>query len=304
MFTNLHNIDKYFTDETVCIDYLEKLRWDNKPACLRCGSLNPYVTKNHNKRGYKCRECKYNFNVLAGTIFENTKLPLGLWFKAIYIASNHKKGIASCQLARDLGITQKSAWFVLSRVRTLLKEKAPIMLEKTVEIDSTLIGGKISNKNVSKRKNYPNYTDNKTTVLGIVQRGGKIVNVIVDKENEKSVLPVMYDRVKKGSTIITDSHGSYKKLKLHYSHASVNHEIKEYVRGDFHTNTIEGYWSLMKRGIIGIYHQVSAKHLHRYCDEFAFRYNTREEGEQERFTSALQRLDFTRLRYVDLIAKV
>ena len=288
-FTNLHNLEQYFADENTCVEYLEVQRWI-EPACLRCGGLNPYVIK-AKRKGYKCRDCGYKFNVLTGTIFENSKLPLIIWFKAIYIATSHKKGISSLQLGKDLGITQKTAWFVLSRIRELLKEKAPVMLENTVEIDETFVGGKFANRPQSFKARYNKTAgrseSNKTVVFGLLQRDGKVVNKVVKNTTKDELFPVIEKHVAKGSRMVTDEWKSYVRLpELGYTHESVRHNIGEYVNGDVHTNGIEGYWSNLKRGIIGIYHQVSPKHLHRYCDEFSFRYNTRKEKEADRFALA------------------
>lgn len=303
-FTNLHNLHNCFTSENKCIKYLEKIRWNNEPACLRCGSLRPYTIKNNNKlTWYKCKECNYKFNVLIGTIFENTKLPLVKWFKSIYIVTSHKKGISSIQLGKDLGFTQKTAWFVLGRIRKLAECKVPFMLEKTVELDHTFIGGSIENKHVKERKKLKRL-DNKGVVLGLVQRNGKMVYKVVPNTKAVNSIPTMLETVKKGSNIFTDTSNTFIRLRKDYSHACVNHDINEYVRGYIHTNTIEGAFSLLKRGIVGIYHKVSIKHLHRYCNEFAFRYNTKELKEVERFTEAVKQIENTRLKYSEYIKEI
>jgi transposase-like protein len=305
---NLHNFDSTFTFQQDCINFLENERWGTSPACTSCGSLNPYKLKGG--KNYKCRECKKFFNVLSGTFFENTKIPLVKWFKAILIFTSHKKGISSYQLGKDLGISQHSSWFVLSRVRQLLKNKGSFMLEGTVQIDCTFIGGKLHYKSNKKRKairekyvGKVHNEDGKTTVLGITD-GTTIRHQVVQGEKANFVLPIMRESVKEGATIVTDQKSFYKGLKDNYTHVSVNHGISEYVKNGFSTNGIEGAFSHLKRGIYGIYHHASPKHLNRYCDEFSFRYNTRKETEVDRFKKALSQCEGSRLRYVDLTKKV
>ena len=321
-FTNLHNIEKRFKNETVCWTYLENSRWPSQVGCVACGAINPYRLKNG--RTFKCKECKKYFNVLTGTIFENTKLPLIVWFKAIYLCTSHKKGISSLQLHRDLGITQKSAWFVLDCIRKLVEEKAPVMLNGIVEIDETYVGGKSENKHQSyftrhqkqqaaqdeknpvylNKAGNKNKLTNKTIVAGALQRGGKVVTKVIPNAKRQTLLPFINLHIAKGSHMVSEDLNTYRVLdKKGCTHEYVNHSGREYVRGHVHTNSIEGYWSLLKRGIIGIYHQGSPKHLHRYCNEFALRYNTRELKEHERFHHAITLTENTRLKYFELIGK-
>lgn len=303
-FKNYTDVIKYFADEKVARQHLEEQRWGSNPACPHCGAEKPYALSD--EKTYKCsnKECRKKFTVTVGTIFENTKLPLSTWFAAIYLCTAHKKGISSCQLARDLGITQKAAWFVLHRVREMLKEKAPFMLENQVEIDETFIGGKEKNKHASKKiKNAQGRsTKGKTPVLGILERDGKVFAVPVKNTAPSTIQPIMVDVVKAGSTIYTDEWIGYKGLSVRFEHRVVQHGIGEYVIGVVHTNGIEGFWAGLKRSIIGIYHQVSSKHLHRYCNEAAYRYNTRKSFDADRFNSSLTRLE-GRLTHKALIAK-
>ena len=293
-----------FPDNDSCIKHYEQVRWSGVPFCPNCGNEKYYII--NKGKLYKCtnNQCYKRYNAFTGTIFENSKIPFRTWFLAIYIATNHKKGISSCQLARDLNITQKTAWFILSRIREMLKEKAPVMLNNTVEIDETYIGGKISNKHKKHRAltkmKQGNGSQNKTMVFGLLEREGNVKTIMVDKANGSTLKPLISEIVKEGSTIVTDGFSAYTGLKKQYKHETVNHLKDEYVRGDFHTNSIEGFWSQLKRGIYGIYHQVSPKHLHRYCDEFSFRYNTRKYSEGQRFDTALSQSD-KRLTYENLI---
>lgn len=301
-FANLIELSHNFTDEKACRKYIEKILWNGKPVCPYCGHDRVYTFKDEKR--YKCanNKCYRVFNVTVGTFLENTKIPLCKWLHALYVVSSHKRGISSHQLAKDLGITQKSSWFVLSRIREIFREKAPIMVEGITEIDETYVGGKDTNKHISKRKynDEGNVIDIKTPVIGIVQRDGKAVLVSVTDIKKKTIFPIIQKHVTPGSTMVTDAFKLYRSLKHGYTHKSVDHSKGEYVKGDFHTNTVEGFFSHLKRGLIGVYFHASPKHLHRYCNEFSFRYNTRKCKENERFDIALKQC-LGRLTYNDLI---
>lgn len=291
-FKNLLEATHYFKDENVCRKYLEQLFWNGEPKCPHCESKKVYYLKDG--KNYKCanKECKSIFNVKVGTYLENTKIPLSKWMHAIFIFASHKKGISSYQLARDISVSQKCAWFLLSRIREILTEKAPYMFDSIVEIDECYVGGKAENMHES-RKEYNEdgeMIENKTPVLGIVDRDGKSTLIALKKVSKKQIFAIINKRVKGGSTIVTDSYKLYHSLKERYDHNKVDHSKGEYVRGIYHTNTVEGFFSHLKRGIFGVYHQASEKHLHRYCNEFAFRYNTRKSQEVERFNLALTQI--------------
>ncbi|HKR02986.1 MAG TPA: IS1595 family transposase [Bacteroidia bacterium] len=301
-FKNLHDIYTAFPDNDSCRKHLEQLRWNGNPTCPHCGSTTePYKLKDG--KTYECAEkkCRQKFTATVGTIFENTKVPLQKWFLAIYLASSHKKGISSLQLHRDIGVTQKTAWFMLHRIRLMLADKQPKMLSGVVEADEVYIGGVLKNKHKWQRDQYKiDGIDTKQPVLGILQRDGKIKFIHLKEVNRKVLIGKLKHYVKQGSVVITDSLPAYKSLKGHFEHHSVHHAHGEYARGIYHTNSIEGAFSLLQRGVIGIYHFVSPKHLHRYCSEFAFRYNTRKSDESERFNTVLSQVA-GRLKYQDLI---
>ena len=289
-FNNLIELTKYFASERKCAEHLAQLRWGDTPACVHCGSVKVYKCKAI--KSYICgeKECGKRFSVITGTFFENTKLPLSKWFIAIYLCFSHKKGVSSCQLARDLSITQKAAWHVLHRIRSLVAEKNPAMFQGIIEVDETYVGGKAGNKHAKKRKELKakgtGYI-NKTMVFGILEREGRIYTQVVANVFGNNLKPIIKDNVQEGSLVMTDGFGAYHGLNKDYQHEILNHHKGEYVRGKFHTNSIEGFWSQLKRGLYGIYHQVSPKHLHRYCNEFAFKYWTRKASEQQRFDIAL-----------------
>lgn len=300
-FTNLIQLTQYFSDEANCSTYLEQLRWNGAPACPYCNHTKIY--RFGNGKIFKCAKCRKKFSATVGTIFENTKISLQKWFVAIYIASSHKKGVSSLQLAKDLGVTQKTAWFMLHRIREMLTTNNPLLLCNHVEVDETFIGGRATNKHKKVRdelKKAGTGYIHKVPVLGFLQRGGNVQTYIPTGVSGLILKPIIRENIQPGSILMTDGFGAYSGLNKDYQHEVINHEKDEYVRGEFHTNSIEGFWSQLKRGIYGIYHQVSPKHLHRYCNEFAYRYNTRRQTEVERFDHAI-RQSGKRLKYQNLI---
>ena len=309
-FKTLPQLFDFFKDEETCLTYWENVRWANTGiTCPHCESGNPYKTN----RGYKCKnvECQKKFTAIVGTIFENTKMPLRTWFGAIYLASNHKKGISSLQLGRDLGIHQKSAWFLLHRIRETMKEihTMPLGGEGViVEADNTVIGGKTKNMSNRKRKEISekkrNINDNKTTVAGYVERSGKIRFDVIDAhENDKDLLKKHVDTT---SVLMTDTATTYTKVGRDYAfHGVVDHSKSEYVKDGYcHTNTLEGAFSLFDRMVVGTYHNVSKKHLQAYCNESAYRYNTRKTDCPNRFENTVLKCSGVRLKYDKLTAKI
>lgn len=289
------------SDEKVCRDAMEQWRWNGNPVCPHCGEIKPYKLKDG--KTYRCREktCRKDFTVTVGTIFENSKIPLSTWIAAIFVITAHKKGISSLQLSRDLGITQKSAWFVLHRIRHIMGEPEPEPLDNIVEIDETYVGGKFANMNRGRRKYFQEKgIDNKVAVMGLLERDGKARLTVIGENTFKDVVRV---NVKPNAILMTDTHLSYQGLNMEYAaHHTVNHSQMEFKNGIAYTNTVEGFFSSLKRSIFGIYHQVSPKHLHRYCEETSYRYNTRKITDKDRFTQTMCNVE-CRLKYKNLIQK-
>ncbi len=301
-FTNLMSLLSYFKDEQICREYLETIRWNGQITCPYKECAHEKVFKYSNGKVYKCSKCKRQFSVRVGTIFEDSKISLQKWFAAIYLVTAHKKGISSLQLHRDLGITQKTAWFMLHRIRHTFGLKTNEKLVGVCEADETFIGGQEKNKHKSKRTEgtQGRSVKTKSAVAGVVQRGGELRAQKVADTTGYNLRHFVYQNVSFGSQLHTDEWWGYKGLSQAFKHNFVKHNEGQYVNGDSHTNTLEGFWSLLKRGVVGIYHSMSNKHLQQYLDEFVFRYNTRNHSESFRFDTMLNNIN-THLTYEQLI---
>lgn len=276
----------YFTDNNVCKQFLAQQRWsDGDVICPICGAHHCTTRKDGR---YHCCGCKHNFSVTVGTIFENTKISLVKWFVGIYLVSAHKKGVSSHQLGRDLKVTQKTAWYMLTKLRTLFGQEMTI-LEEEVEMDEAYIGGKEKWKHESKHVEgtQGRSTKTKTPLFGMVQRKGGIIVQKVSDTKESTLAPIIKQYVAENSMLFTDEYQPYaafmQKNGEKFSHSVVFHNEKEFVKGNAHTNTIEGFWSHFKRMVYGIYHHVSVEHLQQYVDEMVYRWNTRKSSEGSRF---------------------
>jgi transposase-like protein len=314
--------EAYFHDEAAAFAALEGIMWPGgKPAsCPHCGEVGrsnrlavqrskPSKKHPNGKPVYglwKCYGCRQQFTVRKGTVFEESRLELHQWFQAAYLLCASKKGVSSNQLHRTLGCTLKTAWFVGHRLREAMRELhiEPLGGEgQYVEADETVIGGKERNKRLSKRNKKNIGMVGKEIAFSLVERGGKVRSHHVPNVNAKTLRPILMEQVKKASTLMTDDAGQYRSIGPEFArYETVNHGIEEYVRGDAHTNTIEGFFSIMKRGINGVYHHVSAQHLKRYLAEFDFRYNNRIAlgvGDVARTASAIKGAKGKRLLYRD-----
>ncbi len=311
MFNNLRELITSMPDEKACRDYLIKERWNGVVICPYCGLNEGKVYVIEGGKRFKCghNKCYKKFSVTVGTIFEDSNIPLTKWFMALYILSAHKKGISIFQLAKDIGCTQKTGWFILHRIREMMRQKVATKLNNLVEVDETYIGGKISNKHVKVRKPAGRKRHervelkNKAAVMGLLERNGELKLVTIDKTDKETLQGTVTQHVSNEAVVVTDGLLDYRSLKDSFKgHEAVVHDNDEFVRGIYHTNSIEGVFSLLKRGIIGIYHQVSPKHLSRYCDEFSYRYNSRDMKDKHRFVLSVQRIE-GRLDYKTLTGK-
>lgn len=301
------DLGAHFADADLAREMLERMRWPNGAACPRCGGCDPYKitpsgksTKARTTRKglYKCRACRKQFTVTVGTVFEDTHIPMNKWLQAIYLLCSSKKGISAHQLHRMLGITYKSAWFMAHRLRYAMTQ-TPLVekLGGIVEADECYIGGRIKPPNNSGGKKGPKY-ENKIAVVALVERGGRVRAMPMPKVTAENVHAYIADHVRQDAHLMTDESPLYPGIGKHMAaHDSVKHSNKEYVRGKAHTNTVEGFFSLLKRGITGIYHHVGKGHVGRYVDEFSFRYDHRKVTDGERANFAVLGAEGKRLTY-------
>lgn len=297
-FNSLFELLKVFSNEEKCIEYLEKVRWNGTVT----SPFDPKSKVYKCSKGYYCKNTNKIFNVKTKTLFENTKVPLQKWFVGIWLITSHKKGISSLQLSKDLNITQKTGWFMLQRIRKCFENENQHKLFNTVEVDETYIGGKERNKNIkpNKKGTQGRSIKSKIPVIGMIERKGKIVSYVIENTKSETLTSSIQKVVDTSSKIYTDEWKGYCKIHTLYEHKFVKHNSNEFVDEDVYTNTIECFWGLLKRGLLGVYHRTSRKHLQMYIDEFVFRFNTREVKETERFSILLSNMT-NRLRYKDLI---
>jgi transposase-like protein len=281
---SVYKLFEIFPDQEAARKYLEGRLWPNGVRCPTC-QVGENITAR--KSGfYRCNPCQLDFTVRTGTVMERSKVPLHKWLYSMYLLVTARKGISSMRLAKEIGITQKSAWFVLHRLREACGDQLET-LRGMIEVDESYFGGKEGNKHKKKKLNAGRGAVGKTAVLGLRERGGSTLAFPLADTEAPTIQQAIYDNCEPGSTILTDEHGSYRDLDgVFYRHSTVNHSAGVFKRGIASTNSIESVWAVMKRGMHGVYHKASPKHLHRYVNEFAFRLN---KGNVKRHT--LHRLD-------------
>jgi transposase-like protein len=299
-FKTLADLYRVFGDNKVALDHFRSIRFRDGEFCPYCGHDKIFTLKANR---FQCAQCRNTFSILVGTIFENTKLPLRVWFGAIWLITNHPKGVASTTLAKDLGITQKSAWFVLHRLRHAARTGSfNASLTGTVEMDETYVGGKGYNRHKSDRRKKKGKAGvaNKTPVIGAVSRDGNVAAEVLSNgfstERAKQFIRTVAPNADR---IVTDAHPAYQAMYGVPPHEIINHHAGEYVRGDVHTNSIESVWALLKRQIVGTHYWVSPKHLQQYVSEMAWRMNRRDMTPQERVNSIFRAVE-GRLTYKTL----
>jgi transposase-like protein len=315
--TNLLDATRYFADDQKCIDLISSLRWpDGNVVCPFCQTAEN--GRKHywfpSQRRWKCYSCRKQFSVKIDTIFEDSPIPLDKWLVALWMLCNCKNGVSSYEISRDLKVTQKSAWFMLHRLRAALANGTIMKMGGQdggpVEIDETFVGGKIKNMHKSKRIRAKGLQGGygKAIVLGMLERGGRVrARVIVDR-TKPTIDPIVTEHVEAGSQIMTDEHTAYRFLSTEYIHEIINH-AEAYVRAHVHTNGIENFWSLLKRGLNGTYVSVEPFHLDAYVAEQVFRYNNRATKDNpltdaDRFALAVSQISGKRLTYAELTSKV
>ena len=290
-----------FTDDEAARAYLEQLRWPEGPVCPHCGVVGESTAlqgAKHRVGVYKCNACRKQFTVTVGTVFEKSKVPLRKWMLATHLLCASKKGMSAHQLHRMLGVTYKTAWFMAHRIREAMSEDGSLHLggkDEIVEVDETYWG-------TDSREEPERGMHSKNKIVSLVERGGDVRSFHVRRVNSATLKTVMHENIGRGTRIMTDEAKCYAWVgagKHFAGHYTTNHSEGEYSRGMVHSNTVEGFFSIVKRGLIGTYHHVGEQHLHRYLDEFDFRYNSRDVSDAERTELALKAIHGKRLYYAN-----
>jgi len=291
-----------FSDPDKCHEYSASLRWPDGVTCPRCGHKeHSYIST---RRKWFCKGCKKQFTTKVGTIFEDSPISMDKWMMAVWLIVNCKNGVSSYEIAKDIGVTQKSAWFMDHRIRRALQDGTFEKLSGEVEVDETFIGGKARNMHIENRKRRitGTGTHDKVPVMGILERGGKVRTKVVPNRKKKALQAEIREHVEAGSALYSDALLSYEGLAGDFAHQVVDHAVA-YVDGRVHTNGLENFWSLLKRAISGTYVSVEPFHLHRYLDEQAYRFNNRKLSDSQRFEQAMNNINGKRVTWNDVTGK-
>ncbi|MEA3050458.1 MAG: hypothetical protein QOG84_2294 [Sphingomonadales bacterium] len=291
---------RYFADPDVALRHMVELRWGGTPTCPTCGRTDVRFLATRRLWECKGKHARKQFSAKVGTIFEDSAIPLDKWFVAIWMVANCKYGISSYEMARALGITQKSAWHMNHRIRLAMKLGTIEKMDGHVEADETYVGGKAANRHRGDPKNGPG-TDGKVGVIGAVQREGKAIAAVIQRADTPTLDSFVHAYVTPNALVSTDEHSGYRHLGRTFQHGVVRHSSGQYVSGVHHTNCIEGFWALLKRSIKGTYISVEPFHLGRYVDEHVFRFNARKGSDADRFAAALRGITGRKLTYRELI---
>lgn len=301
--TTLQEAVQFFSDPQRTLDFLIALRWPHGPVCPRCHSHEHRFIKT--RTIWVCKSCQKQYSVKVGTIFEDSPIKLDKWMCAIWMIVSAKNGVSSYEVARALGVTQKTAWFMMHRIRLMLQNgSVDRKLMGEVEADETYIGGNARNMHSDKRFKVLRTEGSfrKAVVIGMLERKGEVRTAVLNRASGVLIERAVRAHVVPGSTLFSDEAHAYVKVGRDYAHKVINH-AEEYVRGNVHTNSIENFWSLLKRGIKGTYVSVEPFHLFRYLDEQSFRFNTRKDNDQGRFMAALSAIQGKRMEYKELIGQ-
>ncbi len=301
-YNNVIGLLDAFPDEAACAQHLASIRWPSGPVCLLCGGTEK-VYRMKRPGIYKCGACRKEFSIRRGTVYEESRLPLRKWFLAAFLMTTSRKGISSHQLAREIGTTQKTAWFVLGRLRKASEQASTIAgtMPGPVESDTAFFGGREQNKHASKKLHAGRGPVGKMAVVNVRSRvTGEVSAAKIERDDTEHLADFLLDRVAYDEVLYTDEARAYQPLRGLFQHETVNHSIGEYVRGEASTNGAESFWAMLRRGYVGVFHQLSWRHLHRYLAEFSHRWNMLDLSSSQRVDAILKAGIGERLTYEEL----